>query len=283
MRAPDLIVIGAMKSGTTTMYADLAQHPRARLSHKEAGGLLTMSRQRYLRQWEAAPDDDALVDIAATYSMAPHLPGAADAAAEIAPRAKIVYLVRDPIARCLSHYFHDLSAGTVPSAIDDALRTDPRFIDYSSYRHQLALWQRHFTDDRIRVIKFEDYVERRAVVIGDLLGWLGLPPPPPTALFTEIHNAGDGKRSARGVVRAVVHSRWYRQRLRPHLPGAARARLADRLLGTAPDRPPPPRRDTLEWLADVLTPETLWLRHWAGIDWDLSATIESLSAGEDRG
>lgn len=283
MKAPDFLVIGAMKSGTTTLYEDLALHPGVALGEKESAGLhrhdprTLGGRTAYLRQWAHAPAGAVLGEVATTYAMAPHHSGAPVRAAAVAPEARIVYIVREPVARIVSHHHHDLSGGTVTVGIDEAVHDDARFVDYSRYGTQLQLWRTHFPDDAIRIVRFEDYVADRRGEIDRLLAWLGISPLPDEADVANVYNASEGRQSARGLTRRIIHSDAYREALRPLVPKPLRSRVARAVLPTAPPRPSPPRPETVAWLVDQLREEVSTVRQFTAeaVTWDLDVVLSA--------
>ena len=282
MKGPDFLVIGAMKSGSTTVQEDLALHPLINLAEKESAGLQKFDtrqatgRVRYLRQWSDAAPDQVRGEVSTTYTMAPHIPGIPERAAAVAPNARLIYIVRQPLARIVSHHHHDVSSGVVSAPIDRAVREDPRFLDYSRYGSQLGAWREFFHDDAIRVVRFEDYVRDRRRATGDLFAWLELPPLPNPIDVGAVHNASEGKQSARGVTRRIVQSRTYRDHVRRLVPQSLRSRAASAILPIAPRRPDPPTQHTVEWIIEQLRPEVAAVEAFSGgnVTWDLDEILE---------
>ena len=133
MRAlPDFIIAGAQKCGTSSMHQYLTQHPRLLAGsikeiHFFDGGLdpvwdkyaegealyrsyfplRSTVRQKRALCFEASPD----------YMFNP---AAAERMARMVPDAKIVVLLRDPVERAISHYFHELRRGRESEDIETA-------------------------------------------------------------------------------------------------------------------------------------------------------------------
>ena len=81
------------------------------------------------------------------------------------PRARLVYVVRDPIDRIRSHYQTRLTEGTERSPIDRAVRENPIYLDYSRYAMQLDRYLDHFPREQLLVITAEDLRgDRRATI-----------------------------------------------------------------------------------------------------------------------
>src|SRR5262245_60208451 len=108
MRLPNFLVIGAMKSGTTTFYHDLAAHPDVFLAEKELGALSRdVATVEYASYFKRAKPEQLCGDVSTTYSMCPDVSGVADRAKKnLSRNTKIIYLVREPVARAISHHYH---------------------------------------------------------------------------------------------------------------------------------------------------------------------------------
>ena len=255
MTSPDLIVIGAQKCGTTTLYEDLSQHPQIRLTEKESSHLLApdaiQSRELYSRT--AVPSEGRLVEVSTEYAMRP-LNEPARRAHEVAPDAHIVYIVRDPIARLISHHHHEVAARTMVADIEEAVRTVPRLVDYSRYAYQLEPWLEAYGPQQVTVLKFEGYMADRDRGVSSVHALMGLPEVPLEDATTQ-HNAATTKRVAVGMGGVVARSSFYRDFVRPRIPEGAKARAKAALLPKAPPRPAPPSQETLDRLVAELTPE----------------------------
>jgi len=288
MTFPDFFVIGAMKSGTTSLYHDLSAHPMIKLAEKESAGLERfgvreqVDRQRYARQWAGASAGQLCGDVSTTYTMLPHTRCVPELAAVVAPEARLIYILREPIDRIVSHHHHDVSAGVVRAPIDTAVREDSRFLDYSRYAYQLRAWTEHFPADAIRVVRFEDYIRDRRGVTAGLFRWLGLPQVAEPAGLEDVHNASEGKLSARGVTRRVVGSRVYRERVRPMVPQKLRSWVSSTVLPIAPPRPAPPSLSTVKWMVDQLRTEVEVVEAFTGgaVTWDLDENVAIAAARE---
>lgn len=285
-----VFVIGAMKAGTTTLYDDLSQHPDISLAEKEYDGLRrfdtsTVAGRRAYRQGLGA--GSVTVDVTASYSMTPHLPDVAGSAAAVAPDAAIVYLVREPVARIVSHHHHDLSTGVVSADVDKAVKEDTRLIDYTRYAAQLRKWLDAFPASSTRVIKFEDYIENRRGETDKLLEWLGLSTLPDDADLDRVSNRTEGRVAARGRMRSLLHSDTYRHRIRPLVPRMVRSRAAQAVLTATPERPNPPSADTVERILGELSPDLSALREATGVAWEPGTsarrTDDPLSEGGGHG
>ena len=74
--------------------------------------------------------------------MAPAFGGVPARMAQLIPKARLVYVVRDPIARMQSMYMHQVSAGRERRRPEVAL-LDDRYLEPSRYGFQLAAFLDH--------------------------------------------------------------------------------------------------------------------------------------------
>ena len=253
MRLPDFLVIGAMKAGSTTLYEDLRAQPGVFVAEKELDSLSRpdLDPAEYARLFAGARPDQVPGDVSATYARRPETDGVAERAERLlGAQFKVVYLVRDPVDRTVSHHFHRLARRTIDPSVDVAVRADHRLIDYSRYGMQLEPWLDVVGRDRVHLVHFERYVADRAAVLAEVLEFLGGPGPVQAARLDLVHNRGEGRHVAVGRRGRLVRSAAYRRYVRPRLPERARRRLAGAVLPTAPDRPAPPSAETVELILD---------------------------------
>jgi hypothetical protein len=272
-RLPDFLVIGAQKCGTTTLYEDLRCNPEISIAEKESSGLFgATSAAEYAATF---PFGSRLVgEVATTYSMRPEA-DVVDRAAEFVPTAKILYIVREPISRTISHHHHDFALRLVGPDIEEALRLRPSLVQNSRYATQLKPWLDRFGPDRVKVIRFEDYVLCRRLAVADVCDFLGAMPH--TFDDSAVHNSADDKVVAIGGWKHLAQNSVYRQLIRPLISERTRRRLMYRMLPPPPPRPSPPSRKVLEWLVAELRPEVERLAELLGTEpwWDLPALFNA--------
>jgi len=280
---PRFLVIGAMKAGTTTLYEDLRKHPSIFLPEKELGSLnsddaLTLGgRARYGARFGDGHDKQICGEVSATYAKLPDLPGVVDRASRVlGDRFKVLYLVRDPVDRVVSHHHHELSRGRLTDTVDTAVRTLPRLIDYTRYGMQIAPWVGLVGADRVRVVQFEKYVADRAQVLDSVFSFLGVSPLGGTfECLDEVHNPSEGGRVAVGRVGRLARSTAYRRVVRPFLPERLRRFGGQAMLSTGAPRPDRPAASTVDLIIEETEPELRAVSALGGEcrpEWDLEKT-----------
>lgn len=157
------LIIGAMKSGTTTLFHYLAQHPEiSRSTPKEPNFFacdtnFSKGMDWYRDLWKFDSNVHKIALEASThYTKTPHFPNAARKIASVAANFKFIYILRNPIERIESQYTHGLSAKW--KKIDKPLSqgVHPNAINNSRYAQQIAEYYKRFSSDSILLIDFED-------------------------------------------------------------------------------------------------------------------------------
>lgn len=177
---PNLVVIGAMKCGTSSLHFYLAQHPEIWMSREKelhffsfddqwrrgAAWYRSHFRRGYAVNGEASP----------SYSVYPRRPHAAARMHGLLPEARLVYLVRDPLARILSHYLHACSVGTEHLPLDEALGDlrDNFYLYPSLYHLQLGRYLEFYPADRILVVQAEALLRHRSATLRRIFRFLGV-------------------------------------------------------------------------------------------------------------
>lgn len=225
-RTPDFVIIGAMKSGTTTLWNWLAEHPCTDLSTPKEPNLLLGSqrsaRAGYKAMYESIAGDSKVGECSVLYMDPLRADHAASVAGSIAPDTRILAILRDPRSRLLSHFHHRVLRGREHRTLAEAVR-DPAspYVRTSMYASGLRPWfDAGFAPLALR---FEDLFGARDDHWTRLLSHLDLPP---TARPTRPHNVTSERRQYSPLMRAVYDSRA--RALVPRVPARMRP-LANRL------------------------------------------------------
>lgn len=296
-RMPNFLVIGAGKSGTTSLYHYLKQHPQIYMSpvkepkyfalagqrpdYKGPGDQRIVedaatTREQYLALFGRVTDERAVGEATTIYlndarahrRMADEIPG-----------ARIVAILRHPADRAYSEYKHMRCAGWEPlAAFEDALEAEPSRIragyyyrwQYRTrgyYGRDLASYFERFAREQIRVYLYEDFCERPFQLLADLFGFLGVD----TAFAPDIsarHNQSGIPRS-RAVQNFLTRSHPIKTAIKALIPEHVGHRLIARVQSlnfSTPTLPAPVRaRLTADYREDILRLQDLIgrdLGHW---------------------
>jgi hypothetical protein len=272
MRLPDFLIIGAMKSGTTTLYNDLLLNPRIFMPvDKEPHNLTSDAvltpegRAAYAALFAPARPDQLCGEASTGYTKRPTFEGVAPRArALLGPSLKLVYVVREPVSRAISHHYHDFSWNAIHGDADRALRESPEFTDYSRYAYQLEPWLDTFGQNNVLVIIFEEYVKDRRGTVERVSRFLGVEPALDAIDAEKVHNKGDRRPVHKGVLTLINQSWVYRRVLRHLIPVWFRHFLYRTVFPKAPDRPAPPTDQTVQQMRATLDPDAARLAELLG-------------------
>jgi hypothetical protein len=189
-------VVGAQRCGTTSVTTALARHPQVDLAeprNPEPKWFLVPGAadrvDEYLARYHPAPPPGTRLRLEKSTSYL----GSDVACAEIArafPGAAIVVVVRDPVARALSHYAFSVRSGVEDLPPEEALDParedrpwDEAAISVSPYHYlrrgryvdDLARWDRAFGPEAVHVVVLED-LRAEPGRFADLVAALGLDP-----------------------------------------------------------------------------------------------------------
>jgi hypothetical protein len=178
MALPTFVIGGAPKAGTTALWAQLAAHPQVWMSPVKEPHFLTRDANnpapgvriigaprsdtysRGLDWYESLFAEGA--DCPARGEASTHYLGALDGPElmeRYVPGLKVIFVLRQPVERAYSHYWHNVKRGHDLPPFAAVLDDDPslRYVLYMSrYREHLERYRRALGDDRIHLVLFDD-------------------------------------------------------------------------------------------------------------------------------
>jgi hypothetical protein len=214
MMLPNFIVIGAMKSGTSSLYAYLQGHPLIFMATPKEPAFFGSNRHRGLWWYEQLFDDAgeaiAIGEASTQYSVYPFVPGVPSRIAELLPNVRLIYLVRHPIERMLSEYHYNVIRGLERNGFaEHSLLTNLTYEYPSRYALQIEQYLEFFGIDQILVIESEDLRKERARTLGRIHSYLEVDGSWEVPNIHKEYNRSSGARP-RPVDRAVRRIPGYR-------------------------------------------------------------------------
>ncbi|WP_372716858.1 sulfotransferase [Novipirellula sp.] len=184
MRKPNLFLIGAMKSGTSSLHRYLNDHPDIFMSGlKEPAYFaeevnLGRGLAWYLDLFKEAGDAKVVGESSTHYTKLPTYQGIPERIENFAPDAKFIFLMRDPLERTISQYWHHYQgrrSGEVEKReMLRAFQEDQRYLAYSNYALQLQPYLDRFGSDRLKVFTLEEFRCSPQSWMKQLYEWLGV-------------------------------------------------------------------------------------------------------------
>lgn len=176
---PDFIVIGAMRAATTTLHRYLDAHPEIGMSlEKETDFFVEELNYGRGFAWYAGlfPKDARFRGESSTnYAKRDVFPGVPERIHAALPGVRLVYVVRDPVKRAVSHYTFSVNSGRDPSS-PTLVR---HVIETSRYAWQLEAYAAVFPPGQILVLDYDTLSATPEAALAQVGGFLGLSAPWP--------------------------------------------------------------------------------------------------------
>jgi hypothetical protein len=179
---PNLIIIGGLKCGTTSIHHYLGLHPEIQMSKpKELNFFCAEQTWDLGLDWYTGRFDERFAvrgESSPHYTNQPRFTGVAERIREHVPDAKLIYMVRDPISRMLSHWRHATGAGYETRTEMEEVLGDPdtAYVHRSMYWMQLQPYIKNFDDSQIEVITQEELQADREGTMRRAFGFAGVDP-----------------------------------------------------------------------------------------------------------
>lgn len=186
-RMPNFLIIGAMKSGTTSFFNMLSRHPSIYVpyykelqyfsrDHKHALG-----DKFYTDHFLEARDDQIIGEGSTCYSRWPHYPHAAKRIAERLPDVRLIYLMRHPVERAYSHYGHIMQDRIIRKdgpilTFEEILDDEKEIIDTSLYKIQIENYLALFKRSQMLFLTFDELISSPAALLHRTQVFLGVEP-----------------------------------------------------------------------------------------------------------
>jgi hypothetical protein len=175
------MIIGAARSGSTTLYEYLRRHPRLFLcSPKEPcyfayEDVYARGDDWYHALFADAPTEALCGEASTTYSRWPHTLDSPALVTQRMPNIRVIYIVRHPIDRAYSMYAFRVQMQMIePVTFEQAIEQTDLFIDTSLYKQQIDRWLRFIPREQLLVLSFDDLKNQPAVILDEVQQFLGI-------------------------------------------------------------------------------------------------------------
>lgn len=167
-----------MKCGTTSLHNYLDGHPDICMSTPKEPDYFTGTSDRDLEWYRQCFSGPAAEygESSTNYTKYPGFQGVPERMHRLVPDVKLLYLVRDPIERALSHYTHNRLHGREEEPVEAAFLPveESHYLQTSRYYLQIAQYLGYFSRERILVVQSERLREQRGAVMRRIFDFLGV-------------------------------------------------------------------------------------------------------------
>lgn len=217
-----------MKCGTTSLHRYLGLHPEVFMcAEKELNFFLEEGSWSRGIEWYASrfrSDLPVRGEASPSYTHAPFFSGVAERMAAVVPGARLLYLVRDPVERMVSHWLHARVAGEDDRPIEEAFEDLSRnpYLEASRYFAQLSPFLERYPAERVLLLRSEDLLRERAATLSRVFRFLGVDPSFRSARFRRLEHRSEAKRAPTALGRRLLSSAPARAAARLPAPVARR-------------------------------------------------------------
>jgi hypothetical protein len=256
VRLPNFLIVGAAKSGTTSLHYYLQQHPDIYLPAQKE--LHYFAAEQMLRLTGGPGDRHALSHIcqtkdeyASSYAKVARQPAVGDISpsylyfSEVSERIKnelndpkIIILLRNPIDKAFSQYMHLVRDNRETLDFHEALMAEReriergwaaiwRYAESSLYFSRIKKYLDVFGEDKVRISVYDDLAKSPERLVRQLLEFIGVDPQRPID-FTQVRNRS-GKPRSRWVTNLLTRPNPLRDVAKRILPAGTTYMLKLRL------------------------------------------------------
>jgi hypothetical protein len=268
---PNLIVIGAMKAGTTSFHNYLDLHPEIAMTAAKETNFFSnpvywnRGVDWYFSQFDARARVRG--ETSTAYTGYPLIDNVPQRMHDIAGEAKLIYLVRDPIDRLLSQYVHSLSEDVENRSLSEVVTEIRRgritsYVCHSQYFAQIERYLPHFDRSQLLVLTAEGLKKRRLETLLQVCDFLGVERSFSAQMLEKTWNTAD-ERFVKTWWGRMCYPQWLQTH--PRIPWRVKSpfyRLAR--LGSRPIPPPRLSEDETETLMQLFRPDVEALRRFTG-------------------
>jgi len=297
---PNFLIIGAIKTGTTSLYYYLKQHPQIYMSPVKEPGFFAFEGEKldflvdtinkdfvaqlktdiesYCELFKGVSREIAIGEASAMYLYNPKAP---ERIKYYIPNVKLIAILRNPVERAYSHFLQRVMKGLEPlkdftqaiqeeeTRIGNNERQSPHYIQMGFYYIQLRRYFDRFNQNQIKVYLYEDLKDNPIGVLQDIFHFLGVDETfiPDTSLR---HNV-TGIPKSRLLHRFLTRPNFIKAPFKPLFPEKLRKRIVMNLKNRNLVRPPLPP-EVHNWLIRLYRDDILRLQDL--IQRDLSKWLE---------
>jgi len=184
-RLPDVVIIGAAKSGSTSLAARLKQHPDIFLSRDKEPEFFSHDHN-FIRGWDwycqnfvGAGEKQLILEASTGYTRSPQHPYAAERLFRYCPDIKLIYLMRHPVDRAFSHFVHrytkELFMGQpFTRTFEEHVKEDPMCVDSSDYKLQIQKYLEFFPREQLLLLFTHELARDEASVLSKICQFLNI-------------------------------------------------------------------------------------------------------------
>ena len=187
MTLPNTIIAGAPRCGTSSLFATLAYHPQVCSADRKELHYFDQHHGQgdlwYAKHFSHCTAETVILEKTAGYFFRT---GVVQRLRNTLPNTRLLFLLRNPVDRALSHYYTLQTHNKIPSELpfEQAIVNYPELLAIGHYIRHLERFHEHFSDSQISIWLFEEMLANPADFYSQLFEALGIDPYP--AILTKM-------------------------------------------------------------------------------------------------
>jgi len=193
-RWPNFFIVGAPKSGTTSLFAYLKTVPDIFMPEIKEPNFFSIvnvpedshtkpirDRKKYLELFKKVKDEKIIGEASVSYLSDPQAPKLIH---KVSPNAKILISLRDPVERAHSNYLHLKRLGRVNFSFNELLHRAAKEggDDYKAnlglygglYSENVKRYVDTFGSNQVKILIFEEWIKDAKNTVEEILEFLGI-------------------------------------------------------------------------------------------------------------
>lgn len=197
---PNLIIIGSMNCGTTSLHQYLDLHPEIQMSNpKEPCFFLDGKGQNWhkgIKWYQSLFNNNYKIrgESTANYTKYPGFKGAPEKMFRMIPNVKLIYLIRNPIERIVSHYLWQVFHADLKNSFEEEMKNPQWYLNCSRYYLQLEQYLNFYPESQILVLNFNSLLNDKAESLKKVFSFIGVNPAFTHKDFEIAHNQAASKK-----------------------------------------------------------------------------------------
>ena len=203
----DFLIIGTQKGGTTALYYYLRNHPEIEMARKKevhffddenVFALPHINYSTYESQFDNSKNAIIFGEATPIYL---YWKPSCKRIQEYNSKIKLIVILRNPTDRAFSHWNMEMKRNAERESFEFCINNEERrlteihpqqhrvysYIDRGMYAEQIRRYKKHFSEDQIHFIKYDDFKNNPEITLTNIFNFLGVNPS--NYVFTHsIHN-----------------------------------------------------------------------------------------------
>jgi len=174
------MIIGAQKCGTTTLAEILSSHPDICFSQVKEPHFFSKSQdwQEDIKSYKDlySPKSTQICgEASTTYTCYPEFnKNIWQSLYSFNAKLKLIYIMRDPVSRIVSHYMHNYVRGYTSEPIEEAVLSDPTYINRTRYFIQVKPYIDIFGRGQVLLLTLEEFIENKKNTLAKIANFLDI-------------------------------------------------------------------------------------------------------------